>query len=88
MNSCEFTMSITAIANAIANRFDNDTVELLGAAFTQLGDTLSTIAARRNLCQKRSSTLSAVTSSDDTDSAQAQNDVSTVEASETIASER
>ena len=87
MNSCEFTMSITAIANAIANRFDNDTVELLGAAFTQLGDTLGTVAARRNLCQKRSSTLSAVTSSDDTGSAQAQDDCSTIEAPETIASE-
>lgn len=73
MNSCELTMSITAVANAIANCVDNDKLGLLGAVFTQLGDTLSTIAAHQDLCEKQSSTLSAATSSNTSDAAQLQN---------------
>lgn len=50
VNACELTASITALANTIANQFDDDRLSLLGAVFTQLGDTLATIAAQRALC--------------------------------------
>ena len=50
MNSCELTASITAVANALACKLTEDEITLLGAALTQLGDTLATIAAQRTLC--------------------------------------
>lgn len=52
MNPCELTASVTAIANAIACNLTVDEIDLLGAVFTQLGDTLSTIAAQKNICQR------------------------------------
>lgn len=56
MNTCELSIAITALANSIANSVDdNDQLSLLGAAISQLGDTLSTIAAQRSLCEKRKS---------------------------------
>lgn len=51
MNPCELTASITAIANALACRLSTDELSLLGAVFTQLGDTLTTIATQKNICQ-------------------------------------
>ena len=50
MNPCELTASITAIANALAGRLTDEELNLLGAALTQLADTLFTIAAQRGLC--------------------------------------
>ena len=50
MNSCELTASITAIANALACRLTKDQLSLLGAALTQLGDTLTTIATHNSIC--------------------------------------
>ena len=52
MNSCELTASITAIANAIACGRTVDEINLLGVAFTQLGDTLLTIATQKSICCK------------------------------------
>lgn len=52
MNSCELTASITALANALACKLSDDEVSLLGVAFTQLGDTLLTIATQRSICSK------------------------------------
>lgn len=49
MNSCELTASITACANALACRLTEDELNLLGAALTQLADTLFTIAAQRGV---------------------------------------
>lgn len=51
MNSCELTTAITATANALASKLSIDEINLLGAVFTQLGDTLIVIAARRTLCE-------------------------------------
>ena len=51
MNPCELTASITAAANAIACRLTADEAALLGTVFSQLGDTLATIAAMRSLCE-------------------------------------
>lgn len=53
MNACEITASVTAIANIIAQKLENDELALLGAIFTQLGDTLETITAQRELCQNQ-----------------------------------
>lgn len=50
MNACELTASVTAIANALAARLTEDELNLLGAALTQLGDTLVTIATQRSIC--------------------------------------
>lgn len=51
MNSCELTASITVLANAIACKLSIDELSLLGSTFTQLGDTLATIAMQRTLCE-------------------------------------
>ena len=52
MNSCELTASITAIANVIACNRSTDEINLLGVAFTQLGDTLLTIGTHREICEQ------------------------------------
>ena len=50
MNPCELTASITAVANTLAGKLTDEELNLLGAALTQLADTLFTIAAQRSLC--------------------------------------
>lgn len=52
MNACELTASITALANALACNLTEDELNLLGAALTQLGDTLTTIATQRSICSR------------------------------------
>ena len=52
MNHCELTASITAAANAFACEFSNDELLLLASVLVQLGDTLVTIATRRQICEK------------------------------------
>lgn len=52
MNSCELTACITAIANTLACRLNDDELSLLGSVLTQLGDTLITIATRRSICSR------------------------------------
>lgn len=47
MNTCELTASVTATANAIACKLDEDELALLAAVLVQLGDTLATIATQR-----------------------------------------
>ncbi len=53
MNSCELTASVTAIANAIAGKLDNESLTLLASVLVQLGDTLVTIATRRAICESK-----------------------------------
>ena len=50
MNPCELTASVTALANALACRLDQEQLGLLAAVLTQLGDTLATIAAQKAIC--------------------------------------
>ena len=48
LSPLELTTSITTIANAIAHNVkDNDKLDILAAALTQLGDTLATISLQR-----------------------------------------
>ena len=53
LNPCQLTFSVTAVANSIASNLSDDNLALAAALFTQLGDTLSTIAVQRSICQKR-----------------------------------
>ena len=50
MNACELTAAVTALANTIARGRSVDELNLLGVILTQLGDTLFTIAAQREIC--------------------------------------
>ena len=51
MNSCELTATITALANALSCRLTVNEITILGAVFSQLGDTLTTIATHRSICK-------------------------------------
>lgn len=45
------TLSISAIAAAIAQGRATEEIDLMAAVFTQLGDTLATISAARGICE-------------------------------------
>lgn len=45
-----FTTALNTLAAAIAAQLNDDDLNLAAAALTQLGDTLATIAAQRQLC--------------------------------------
>ena len=51
MNTCQFTTTITAIANTIASKLNLEETTLLAALLVQLGDTLATIATQRTICE-------------------------------------
>lgn len=52
MNACELTAAITALANTLSCKMNNDELNLLAVILTQLGDTLAVIAAKRSVCEK------------------------------------
>lgn len=53
MNNCALPVSVSALACAIAEQIeDADELALLAALLTQLGDTLTTIAAVRAVSPK------------------------------------
>ena len=56
MHSLKLTSAITALANAIACDLTVDELALIAGIFVQLGDTLATIAAHENLCNKKDKT--------------------------------
>ena len=51
MTPCEITAAVTAVANFISCNFTDEQIDLLGAIFVQLGDTLAIISAQNALCQ-------------------------------------
>jgi len=51
MQSCELVASITAIACAISKCYSEDEITVMAAAFTQLGDTLTTILTQNESCK-------------------------------------
>ena len=53
MNAPELTSVVTALANTIACKLSVDEMALLASIFVQLGDTLATIAAQKNLCKEK-----------------------------------
>ncbi len=50
MNYCQITALVTGIANALAGKLNENQLNLLGAIFAQLGDTLETIAVQKSIC--------------------------------------
>jgi len=48
VKACELVAAVTALAIALADILDEDTLVLAATVFTQLGDTLATIAAASN----------------------------------------
>ncbi|MGN1411867.1 MAG: DUF6774 domain-containing protein [Oscillospiraceae bacterium] len=48
MNVCEFTTFISALANVLAQKLDDDELAVFASATVQLGDTLETISAQRD----------------------------------------
>lgn len=52
MTPCELTVSVTAIANALACKLSTDELTILGAILSQLGDTLTTIATQKSICEE------------------------------------
>jgi len=54
MNSCELVTTISAIACAITKDKTIDEITMLGVIFTQLGDTLTTIAVHNDNCGDKS----------------------------------
>lgn len=53
MNSCEISAAVTAIANVIFQKLNDDEVALLGAILVQLGDTLETMSVQKEICQNQ-----------------------------------
>ncbi|MCC8042378.1 MAG: hypothetical protein LIO69_02480 [Oscillospiraceae bacterium] len=50
MSGAEITAAVTAAANVMAEKLNANELAFLGAVFTQLADTLLTIAASMELC--------------------------------------
>ena len=46
------TTTVNSLAVAVASRLNDQELGLVGAILTQLGDTLETIAAQRELCSR------------------------------------
>lgn len=57
MNPCALTAEVTAIANVLASGLSDEKLELVAAIFTQLGDTLATIAVQRSICSPSQNNL-------------------------------
>jgi hypothetical protein len=51
MNPCQYTLTITAIANALAGNMSDDELNLAASVFSQIGDTLATILIVRQQCK-------------------------------------
>lgn len=49
MNAYELSISISLIASAVATKLSDENLALTAAIFTQLGDTLATIAVQRSI---------------------------------------
>lgn len=52
MDECELIIFISTIACTLSKCYTDDELSMLAAIFTQLGDSLSTILTKRNLCDK------------------------------------
>ena len=55
MTPCELTALITALANTIACKLNDNELALLSSVLEQLGDTLATIASQKAICEKTDS---------------------------------
>ena len=53
MNSCELVTLVSFLSCLISNSYDNEELAVLAAVFTQLGDSLATILANKDLLYKK-----------------------------------
>ncbi|WP_180272717.1 DUF6774 domain-containing protein [Konateibacter massiliensis] len=53
MDECEFVTFISLIACSMAKCYTEEEIGLFAAAFNQLGDTLETLLAKRELCSSK-----------------------------------
>ena len=53
MNSCELVTLVSFLSCLISNSDDNEELAVLAAVFTQLGDSLATILANKDLLDKK-----------------------------------
>ncbi len=53
MNGCELNIAISALACAIAKDKSKEQLTILSVFFTQLGDSLATIAAADTICKNQ-----------------------------------
>lgn len=51
--------TVTALATAIAQGRDNDEIALLGTVFSQLGDTLATLSAAKDIIKNKTENTAA-----------------------------
>lgn len=51
MDECELIMLISTVACTLSKCCSTDELNILSVAFTQLGDSLATILAKRQLCE-------------------------------------
>lgn len=53
MDGCALNLSVSALACAIAKGKSSEDIALLSVVFTQLGDSLATIAAGNEICENK-----------------------------------
>ena len=53
MNSCELVTLVSFLSFLIANNYEDAELAVLAAVFTQLGDSLATILANKDLLDKK-----------------------------------
>lgn len=53
MQPCELVSSITAVACFLAQGESTEQIELMASIFSQLGDTLATIAVQKECCESK-----------------------------------
>lgn len=56
MSECELIAFISTVACTLSKCCSTDELTILSVVFTQLGDTLATVLAKRELCEKNSDT--------------------------------
>ena len=54
LDECELVIFISTLACAVSKCYTDDEITLMAALFNQLGDTLSSIIAKRSLCVDQS----------------------------------
>jgi len=53
MNSCELVTLVSFLSCLISNSYEDEELAVLAAVFTQLGDSLATILANKDLLDKK-----------------------------------
>lgn len=60
MDGCALNLSVSALACALAEGKSNEEIAHLAVIFTQLGDSLATIASTNEFCSDKNNTVDIV----------------------------